>query len=226
MPTHPEMTDDSLRDAVNELPDNAIVVFEDIDSLFAKDRSNKVSKSSLTFSGLLNALDGIGNPNRQIFILTTNLREQLDSALIRNGRVDLHVEFNYAVEEQMVQMWSNFYPDNKDMSSLFASSLAEKLVTNDLKVTASGLQHFFVTQMEATAEQALASVDNIIADIKEHNAENNSKLSKSEEEKIKNDDEEDNKSKKIKINSTSNLFTTVCYVTAFFALTALHSKFK
>lgn len=241
MPTHPDMTDDSLRDAVNDLPDDAIVVFEDIDSLFAKDRSNKVSKSSLTFSGLLNALDGIGNPNGQIFILTTNLREQLDSALIRNGRVDLHVEFTYAVDEQMVQMWSNFYPDNKNMSTSFASSLLEKLSANDLQVTASGLQHFFVTQMESSAEQALASVDNIIADIKEHNSENNLKLLKSKEEKSdedkddnkeeEDDDDENNKdkSKKNKKNkpiTITNLFTSACLVTAIFALTALHSKYN
>lgn len=224
MPTHPDMTDDSLRDAVNDLPDEAIVVFEDIDSLFAKDRSNKVSKSSLTFSGLLNALDGIGNPNGQIFILTTNLREQLDSALIRNGRVDLHVEFSYAIEEQMVQMWSNFYPDNKDLSLLFAKTLSEKLVANDLKVTASGLQHFFVTQMESTAEQALASVDNIITDIYEHNTENKLKL---EEKKsnIDNEDEEDKDNNNSNINMNS-FFTSACFVTAIFALSALHSKYK
>jgi chaperone BCS1 len=59
-PTNPEMTDDSLKDAVSDLPDDAILVFEDIDSLFAKDRSSKVAKSALTFSGLLNALDGVG----------------------------------------------------------------------------------------------------------------------------------------------------------------------
>jgi len=227
MPTHPDMTDDSLRDAVNDLPDDAIVVFEDIDSLFAKDRSNKVSKSSLTFSGLLNALDGIGNPNGQIFILTTNLRDQLDSALIRNGRVDLHVEFSYATEEQMVMMWSNYYPDNKEMASQFSTSLSEKLISNDLKVTASGLQHFFVTQMDSTAEQALTNVNNIITDIQEHNSENNLKLLKSkeeeEEEKAKdNKDDED----KDKISYNTNLFTTVCFVTAIFALSALHSKFK
>lgn len=64
MPTHPEMTDDSLREAINQIPDNSIVVFEDIDSLFAKDRSNKMVKSALTFSGLLNALDGVGTTVR------------------------------------------------------------------------------------------------------------------------------------------------------------------
>ena len=170
MPTHPEMTDDSLRTAVTELPEDAIVVFEDIDSLFAKDRSNKMSKSSLTFSGLLNALDGIGNPSGQIFILTTNLREQLDQALIRNGRVDMHIEFTYAVEEQMQQMWSNFYPSHTHLAEDFSRSLLKLLAESNMQVAASGLQHFFVTMMDCPAETALSRVENIISEIRENNS--------------------------------------------------------
>ena len=170
MPTHPEMTDDSLRSAVTDLPEDAIVVFEDIDSLFAKDRSNKVSKSSLTFSGLLNALDGIGNPSGQIFILTTNLREQLDQALIRNGRVDMHIEFTYAVEEQMQQMWTNFYPSHADKAAVFSQSLLKLLEENSLRLAAAGLQHYFVTMMDRSADEAIDNIGNIITEIRENNS--------------------------------------------------------
>jgi len=76
---------------VQELPEDTIVVIEDIDALFGKDRASKNAKSPLSFSGLLNALDGVGAASGQIYILTTNLREQLDSALIRKGRVDFQV---------------------------------------------------------------------------------------------------------------------------------------
>jgi len=126
-PTDPDITDDSLREAINQLPENTIVVFEDIDSLFASDRSNKVSKSSLTFSGLLNALDGVGSANGQIFILTTNLREQLDPALIRNGRVDLHIEFTHATQEQIEAMWKSFYPSCVEQAVDFATSVINML---------------------------------------------------------------------------------------------------
>ena len=85
-PTHPDMTDDSLQAAVSKLPDKTIVVFEDIDSLFDNARRGRVVQSKLTFSWLLNALDGVGGGSHgQIFILTTNLRDQLDPALIRSG---------------------------------------------------------------------------------------------------------------------------------------------
>lgn len=165
LPTHPDMNDDTLRAAVNSIPENSIVVFEDIDSLFAKDRSSQMSKNSVSFSGLLNALDGIGAANGQVFVLTTNLRENLDNALIRNGRVDLHFEFTYAVAEQMEMMWSNFYPDAKDLAATFSAAVEASLTEHDLKVTTAGLQHFFVTQMEATAEEALAHVGEIVEGI-------------------------------------------------------------
>lgn len=103
-------------------------------------------------------------------MLTTNLRDQLDPALIRNGRVDIHIEFTYATEEQMRQMWSNFYPEAADVAAQFASSVVALLAESALEVTTAGLQHFFVTQMDATAEEALQGVALILADILENNA--------------------------------------------------------
>lgn len=167
IPTHPEITDDSLREAMNQLPLNSIVIFEDIDALFSHRQKNETNKSSLTFSGLLNALDGIGSPAGQIFILTTNLRDHLDDALIRNGRVDLHIEFTYATVEQMEQMWKNFYPDAPhELASKFSSSVEKSLRKNKLQVSTAGLQHFFITQMDHTAEEALQHIHIIIQEIK------------------------------------------------------------
>lgn len=165
LPTHPKMTDDSLREAINQIPDETIVVFEDIDSLFTSDRANRVAGSSLTFSGLLNALDGISNPNGQVFVLTTNLRDNLDHALIRNGRVDMHVEFGYAVAEQMEMMWTNFYPDASHLATRFSAGVQQRLQAHNLKLTAAALQHFFVAQMDSTAEEALEQLDTIVGDV-------------------------------------------------------------
>jgi chaperone BCS1 len=171
LPTHPEMTDDNLREAIHQIPQNSIVVFEDIDSLFDRHRDNKNTKSCLTFSGLLNGLDGITSPNGQIFILTTNLRDHLDHALIRNGRVDLHVEFSYANEEQIEQMWKNFYPDGIHLAKEFSTKVMDLLTENHLSVTTSTLQHFFITQMDATAEEALEQAETIIEEILRNSSE-------------------------------------------------------
>ncbi len=47
-----------------------MVVVEDIDSLFAKDSSAKNPKPPLSFSVLLNALDGVGSASGQVSSLT------------------------------------------------------------------------------------------------------------------------------------------------------------
>ena len=92
-PTDPRFTDDALAEAIKEAPSRSIIVLEDVDALFDKNREAKNAKMTISFSGLLNALDGIGNPDGQIFVVTTNFRDNLDPALIRNGRVDMHLEF-------------------------------------------------------------------------------------------------------------------------------------
>jgi len=91
-----------------------------VDAIFDANRNSKVEKTALTFSGMLNALDGVGNPLGQIFILTTNHKERLDPALIRKGRVDLHVEFRNATEEQIKSMFNNFYPSPDAVTSVDA----------------------------------------------------------------------------------------------------------
>merc|ERR1719281_894494 len=98
--THPRLTDDSLREAVNQSPKRSLLVFEDVDAVFGRNREKLVKDSPLTFSGLLNSIDGIGKADGQIFILTTNHRERLSPALIRNGRADMHVQFRFATDEQ------------------------------------------------------------------------------------------------------------------------------
>lgn len=160
-PTHPDMTDDSLQAAVSKLPEKTIVVFEDIDSLFDNERRGRVVQSKLTFSGLLNALDGVGGSSHgQIFILTTNLRDQLDPALIRSGRVDMHVPFSHATPEQMRLIWRRYYPDSHvDMAKAFAKGVVERCDRMGRKTTASELQGFFLANRLCDAATALGKLD-------------------------------------------------------------------
>lgn len=109
-PTHPELDDDSLKSAIEKVPENAVVILEDVDALFGKGREKKIQNSPLTFSGLLNALDGVGNHSGVIFILTTNFKDQLDSALIRDGRVDVRLKFDYCTPEQIEKIFESYYP--------------------------------------------------------------------------------------------------------------------
>lgn len=165
-PTHPKMTDDSLSEAIKEAPGRSIIVLEDVDALF-EGRESKNSKTNVSFSGLLNALDGIGNPDGQIFVLTTNFRENLDSALIRNGRVDMHVEFTNATSEQMEKLFLQFYPTPADaqLAQKFRETVNKAL--GDKAVNMAALQHFFIKQMRKTAAEAIDAVPAILDDLKE-----------------------------------------------------------
>jgi len=179
-PTHADMSDDSLAAAMAELPRNTVAVLEDIDALFDKDRTSKVSKSCLTFSGLLNALDGIGSTSGQLIFMTTNLRDQLDPALIRNGRVDFHIHFDYASDEQIEEMWTTYYPDGSHLAPIFCANLRSKL--EGKPIATAGLQHFFVLHMNSSAEEAVDQVDVIIEDMKQKAVESTTADIKEKEE--------------------------------------------
>merc|ERR1719343_1000865 len=120
---------------VNEAPKRSLLIFEDVDALFDKDRKPLVEKTLLTFSGLLNALDGVGRAIGQIFILTTNYRDRLDAALIRNGRVDVHIEFKSANDDQIRGMFQRFYPDDSESSARkFVENLRAALGGRDVSM--------------------------------------------------------------------------------------------
>ncbi|XP_050210750.1 AAA-ATPase At3g28510-like [Mercurialis annua] len=61
------------------------------------DSDEKKKGSKVTLSGLLNFIDGLwsASGSERIVIFTTNHKEKLDPALIRQGRMDYHIEMSY-----------------------------------------------------------------------------------------------------------------------------------
>ncbi|KAK2031987.1 hypothetical protein LX32DRAFT_636789 [Colletotrichum zoysiae] len=97
------MTDDKLAYLLTKLPRRSILLLEDADSAFVNRRQRDAdgySGASVTFSGLLNALDGLAAGEERIAFLTTNHIERLDPALIRPGRVDMTVRIGEATRHQ------------------------------------------------------------------------------------------------------------------------------
>lgn len=108
-----DMSDERLSELLNSVPSQAIVLMEDIDCAFA-DRNRvgpQLNSDRLTFSGLLNAFDGIAAQDGRLLFLTTNHPERLDGALIRPGRVDVKVHIGNASREQASRMFVRFYQD-------------------------------------------------------------------------------------------------------------------
>lgn len=131
----PKLDDASFLQAVSNLPDDSILLLEDIDALFINRKNSGESNSMVSFSCILNILDGMGRKHKMITFMTTNHIEKLDPALIRPGRIDKTILFDFASEDQIKNMFNHFFPDDK---------ISEKSVNKlkKLKVTTAILQTF------------------------------------------------------------------------------------
>ena len=135
------MSDEKLTSLMSEVKDNSIVLLEDVDAAARRPLNDTAATATagpaaapqgVTFSGLLNALDGVNAREGVIVVMTTNHVERLDPALIREGRVDLRQHFDYATREQARRLFRNFYVDcDPDAVSaaapLFARALPEQV---------------------------------------------------------------------------------------------------
>jgi chaperone BCS1 len=102
--------DDELLEAMSVLPKKSLLLLEDIDCLYQQRASET---AAVTFSGMLNALDGVAASEGRILIMTTNKKHLLDAALIRPGRCDVHEHFGDANHSQAVRLFQRFFPDDK-----------------------------------------------------------------------------------------------------------------
>ncbi|PNS21189.1 hypothetical protein CAC42_3527 [Sphaceloma murrayae] len=65
--------------------------------------------AGISLSGLLNAIDGVATHEGRVLIMTTNHPEALDEALVRTGRVDVKVGFDYASRVQVETLFARMY---------------------------------------------------------------------------------------------------------------------
>lgn len=107
----------------------AIILLEDVDSIFIQRKQSNDNHSRVTMSGLLNALDGVSSQEGSILIMTTNFPNTLDDALIRPGRVDVRLELSYAKHPQMKAMFLKFFPNDDVNADKFVSSIPENTFT-------------------------------------------------------------------------------------------------
>jgi predicted AAA+ superfamily ATPase len=109
-----DMDDMAATNLVEQLPPRSVLLIEDIDQTFNKHGETDNFKQSLTFSGLLNILDGVTEFNSQIIVMTTNNREAVNREALRIGRIDFELELGYMNESQVLTMLKSFYPETDD----------------------------------------------------------------------------------------------------------------
>ena len=124
----PGIDDTIFMKCVNSLPSNSILVLEDIDGVFVNRDKDYNNKSMISFSGILNTLDGMGRKDKLITFMTTNFKDELDIALLRPGRIDYKLEFTYATQHQIIKMYDLFVNENENRKR-FISHLKNKKIT-------------------------------------------------------------------------------------------------
>lgn len=182
-----KMDDRQLTMAFEKLPKDPFVVLEDIDSIFTKNREAKV-KNFLTFSGLLNALDGIGYKFGAVFFMTTNFVNRLDSALLRAGRCDVKLEFTKAEDQQLTRYFRKFFEGKTEEAVLdeatatFLTLCKERFPEG---VTMSTLQQHFINHMSSDAITCAKGITTFDVDA---NDQDGAKKKAAEEAKAKKED--------------------------------------
>lgn len=128
-----DLDDYSFMKSISNIPDDTILVLEDIDALFDDDR-----ETCLSFSGLLNILDGLARQNKLIIFMTTNHINKLNKSLKRAGRVDYKIHFDFCNQTQIKTIMNSFFPNlNSNTVNDFMTQ------TKTLKLTPAMLQTYF-----------------------------------------------------------------------------------
>ncbi|KAK4373902.1 hypothetical protein RND71_004579 [Anisodus tanguticus] len=137
-------TNSELRKLLMKTSSKSIIVIEDIDcSINLTNRKNNNSSSggssnsnsynvssppaqgsggeenggnTLTLSGLLNFTDGLWSccGSERIFVFTTNHIEKLDPALLRSGRMDMHIHMSYSSFAALKILLKNYLGYDED----------------------------------------------------------------------------------------------------------------
>eukprot|EP01090_Pellita_catalonica_P012074 TRINITY_DN2544_c0_g1_i1.p1 TRINITY_DN2544_c0_g1~~TRINITY_DN2544_c0_g1_i1.p1 ORF type:complete len:313 (-),score=44.47 TRINITY_DN2544_c0_g1_i1:67-1005(-) len=159
----PGMTDKTLHTLMNRCPPNALILMEDVDAAFTNREGGADKDNLLSFSGLLNALDGVYSQEGRIIFMTTNYIKHLDSALIRPGRIDVKVKFGLATAEQIRAIFENFYSEAEDVVQL--ADKIERLALDNV-VSPAMLQGFFLRH-KRNANAALDAFPEFLKDAQE-----------------------------------------------------------
>ncbi len=123
----PVVTDEKIHTLLAAVPQRSLLLIEDVDAFF-RQRDAAHSQVKLSFSGFLNALDGVATQEGNVLFMTTNHADRLDEALIRAGRIDERVELGACDEDQLRRLFLKFQPDEA-AAQAYAAENADKALS-------------------------------------------------------------------------------------------------
>ncbi|KAI0525124.1 hypothetical protein KFK09_004515 [Dendrobium nobile] len=160
------------------MKNKSILVIEDIDCSIdfknrdkdKKNQSNQPHNDAISLSGLLNFIDGLWSTSgeERIVVFTTNYKEKLDPALLRPGRMDMHIHMGYCGPNSFRVLVSNYHaidehPMFEEIEGLLKeveatpAEVAEQLLRSDkVDVALDGLIQFLVEKKEVEGLESSA----------------------------------------------------------------------
>ncbi|EEF47499.1 AAA-ATPase At3g50940 [Ricinus communis] len=168
-----------LRRLLTSTGNRSILVIEDIDcSIKLQDRQNGENNpgdSQLTLSGLLNFIDGLWSScgDEKIIVFTTNYKDKLDPALLRPGRMDMHIHMSYCTTSGFKILAFNYLKIKThclfteiekliEEVEVTPAEVAEELMKGgDVDLVLKGLQGFLQgkKEMKRKEKQSLVEID-------------------------------------------------------------------
>lgn len=165
------LTDDRLIQSQSVLPERSIILLEDVDCVFSERDKNDRYSSQVTFSGLLNTLDGVVSTEQRVVFMTTNHIERLDPALIRPGRVDVSKYIGDASAYQAKKMFLRFYEGLEEKSNEFA----EMLTSSGVPVSMAQLQGYLMLH-KTNPNRAMADFGHFLSAIAQGQGQHQARL--------------------------------------------------
>ncbi|KAL6626855.1 hypothetical protein ACP70R_030581 [Stipagrostis hirtigluma subsp. patula] len=167
-------SNNDLRKLLIQTTSKSIIVIEDIDCSLdltrdrrARPPARRRRSSSVTLSGLLNFIDGLWSAcgGERIVVFTTNHVGELDPALIRRGRMDMHIEMSYCGIEAFRTLARNYL--DVDEHRLFGA-VEEQL--REVDITPADVAECLMTAKRAGSGPD-ASLEHLIEELKRKSAE-------------------------------------------------------
>jgi chaperone BCS1 len=117
----PNVTDEKIGNLLASVPHRSVILIEDVDAFFQQ-RSKADTGVKVSYSGFINALDGVAAHEGSVVFLTTNHPHLIDEAAIRSGRVDFRMELGLCNRDQLERMFLKFF-DDAAAAARFADAL-------------------------------------------------------------------------------------------------------
>lgn len=164
-----KMIRDLFKDARDEYSINGdrsrthILVIDEIDSLFFKrDEIHRMSASCT--NQLLSELDGVDKFDNIIVIGITNRKDTIDEALLRPGRLELHIEFTLPDEQGRKEIFEVHVKTMRDNNMLSTDVDLDYLAKHSEALTGAEISGVVRTVMSNTMMSMISDPDHVNID--------------------------------------------------------------